>query len=604
MKKSLAFLVAVILLLSAALTSCDFGDIFGTLIAEPKEEESNSEYKESKTLDEQGTPDETNTTDKPTTPDNPSNSDESDMPDEPTMPDEPSHTHAFTLKAIDEEYICSMATCTSKATYFYSCSCGENGTSIFEYGEKLAHTYDREVIAEKYLESAATCTEKALYQYSCKCGDEGISTFEFGETLGHDYEWIIDTPADKQNTGLKHEECTTCHTKQNEGTVIDMVYCNHETAQKTEQVNADHHNTGKKAYWYCSECNRYFSDENCQLEIENIDTYGIIAKIEHKFAAPWEKDANEHWHGCDCGDKTDVAEHVYNQKVVNDAYKKSDATYTEKSQYYYSCVCGKTGTETFEYEYLYTEGLEFVQTRDGYKVSNYNGTATMVYIPKEYNGKAVVKIGSYAFRGCTSLESVTIPNGVTSIGDYAFRGCTSLESITIPNSVTSVDNSVFLDCTSLKNVTIGNSVESIGSSAFYGCTALTKINFNATAMNDLSEYNKIFSYAGQSGTGITVNIGANVTQIPACLFCPYSDGSYAPKITSAGFAENSQCKSIGDFAFEYCTSLKNITIPDSVTSIGGWAFSSCDSLTSIQIPDSVTSIGSSAFSGCTSLAYN
>ena len=60
--------------------------------------------------------------------------------------------------------------------------------------------------------------------------------------------------------------------------------------------------------------------------------------------------------------------------------------------------------------------------------------------------------------------------------------------------------------------------------------------------------------------------------------------------------------SIGGYAFSYCTSLAEITIPDSVTSIGGYAFSDCTSLTEIVIPDSVTSIGVCAFSGCTSLS--
>ena len=58
---------------------------------------------------------------------------------------------------------------------------------------------------------------------------------------------------------------------------------------------------------------------------------------------------------------------------------------------------------------------------------------------------------------------------------------------------------------------------------------------------------------------------------------------------------------IGEFVFSGCTSLAEIVIPDSVTSIGGYAFSYCTSLAEITIPDSVTSIGGSAFSGCTSL---
>ena len=59
--------------------------------------------------------------------------------------------------------------------------------------------------------------------------------------------------------------------------------------------------------------------------------------------------------------------------------------------------------------------------------------------------------------------------------------------------------------------------------------------------------------------------------------------------------------SIGDWAFQFCSGLTNITIPDGVTSIGDWAFWACDSLTSITIPDSVKFINGNAFDYCYSL---
>ena len=58
---------------------------------------------------------------------------------------------------------------------------------------------------------------------------------------------------------------------------------------------------------------------------------------------------------------------------------------------------------------------------------------------------------------------------------------------------------------------------------------------------------------------------------------------------------------IGEYTFSGCSSLTSITIPDSVTTIGYRAFYDCSSLTSITIPDSVTSIGDSAFNGCSNL---
>ena len=89
-------------------------------------------------------------------------------------------------------------------------------------------------------------------------------------------------------------------------------------------------------------------------------------------------------------------------------------------------------------------------------------------------------ISDCAFRDCTSLTTVTIPDSVTSIDGSAFSGCTGLTSVTIPNSVTSIGFAAFFGCTGLTSVTIGNGVTSIGDNAFRGCTGLTSITFNGT----------------------------------------------------------------------------------------------------------------------------
>ena len=224
-------------------------------------------------------------------------------------------------------------------------------------------------------------------------------------------------------------------------------------------------------------------------------------------------------------------------------------------------------------------------------------------------GSVCENIGESTFSNCGSLASVTIPSSVTSIGERAFYYCNSLTSITIPSSVTSIDTNAFSWCSSLTSITIGEGVTSIGNSAFNNCTALTEINYNATAVNDLSSNNSVFYNAGQDGEGIIVNIGANVTRLPNYIFYPradYSVFSYAPSITIVNFAEGSVCKNIGESTFAYCRDLASIIIPDSVTSIGERAFSGCRSLTSITIPEGITSIGNYAFSGCYALAevYN
>ena len=87
----------------------------------------------------------------------------------------------------------------------------------------------------------------------------------------------------------------------------------------------------------------------------------------------------------------------------------------------------------------------------------------------------ITSIGNFAFDGCTSLTSITIPDSVTTIGYRAFEECTSLTSITIPEGVTSIGKYTFNECTSLTSVTIPDSVTSIGDWAFDGCTSLKSI---------------------------------------------------------------------------------------------------------------------------------
>ena len=182
-----------------------------------------------------------------------------------------------------------------------------------------------------------------------------------------------------------------------------------------------------------------------------------------------------------------------------------------------------------------------------------------VVIPEsvEYEGVAyaVTSIGRDAFYQC-GLTSVTIPNSVTSIGERAFSGCNGLKSVTIPNSVTSIGYGAFAGCTGLKSVTIPNSVTSIGDQAFYNCSGLTSVH-----ISDLEAWCKI-------------KFGSSFFSNP--LY-------YAGHLYLNG------------------EEIKDLVIPNSVTSIGDYAFYNCDGLTSVTIPNSVTSIGENAFLGCSGL---
>jgi len=121
-------------------------------------------------------------------------------------------------------------------------------------------------------------------------------------------------------------------------------------------------------------------------------------------------------------------------------------------------------------KYKSDEGVLY--TKDGTKIILYplkkEGTEYRIL-------DEVTEIGEKAFRGCSSLENIEIPEGVTSIGYSAFNGCSNLTSIEIPNGVTSIENTTFLGCKNLESIVIPAGLTSIKSMAFSGCKNLESI---------------------------------------------------------------------------------------------------------------------------------
>ena len=244
--------------------------------------------------------------------------------------------------------------------------------------------------------------------------------------------------------------------------------------------------------------------------------------------------------------------------------------------------------------FLYTLGYyDKVKSLSSTSYELYKGSArvTGIDIPAsvELDGVyyKVTGIGFSAFRNCTGLKTLVIPDSVVSIDDYICFQCSGLTSVTIPDSVTYMGMWNFRLCTGLKTVHLGTGLTEVNRESFRDCSNLQEINIPAGV------------------TSIGLQAFDSCSKLPAV---DLPDG----------------LTSIGDYAFKGCKALTSAVIPDSVTSLGEWAFRDCSalktvsvgsgvkvikintfkgcgSMTSLIVGDNVTEIGESAFSNCTKL---
>ena len=258
--------------------------------------------------------------------------------------------------------------------------------------------------------------------------------------------------------------------------------------------------------------------------------------------AEFEKDPNKYRHPEQSTDNKDIAISEDGESVNLDLWAYELMTDTETNELYYELVTIETlngsdylsggpaylGNYTDEGSiigkipaYIYNaESGEIIPVTSLHGTFNNSHKTTALKIDPKIPA-TIKKIDSYAFYGCDSLTSITIPDSVIMIGESAFRSCIGLTSITIPDSVTMIGVWAFLGCDGLTSITIPDSVTTIEYSAFSHCDGLRSIT-----------------------------IPDSVT-------------------------------TIGGWAFSYCDGLTSITIPDSVTTIEYHAFDNCNSLTTI-----------------------
>jgi len=226
--------------------------------------------------------------------------------------------------------------------------------------------------------------------------------------------------------------------------------------------------------------------------------------------------------------------------------------------------------------------------------------------------EGVTSIGQSAFSNCKSLTNIQIPDSVASIGQWAFFGCSSLKEIHIPEGMTSIEAHAFRTCTSLTSLHLPDSVTRIGEEAFLGCLSLSEVRIpdNVTFIGcNAFDYTPWLDQ--QTDRFVIVGDGVLIkyNHVPGRLVVVFSIPDTVKSISSA-FQNISSIKMltipdtvthIGDYAFSGCRDLINITLSKNASYIGQYAFRDCVSLSSISIPNGITSIERGTFDGCTAL---
>ena len=280
--------------------------------------------------------------------------------------------------------------------------------------------------------------------------------------------------------------------------------------------------------------------------------------------------------------------------------------------------------EVVEYEGLYyelspyTDYGEATVTKCPADKVKYYGSIT---IPEsiKYNNIdfEVTTIATSAFKDCTELTEVKIPNSVYDMKDSVFYGCTKLRNVTLSKNITHIQNCAFYKCSSLEDISIPEGVIYIGNSALAFCTSLKKIVIPNEVIN-MGE--SVFSGC----KGLTdVTLSECLSRLPYRTFggCESLKSIRIPQImTSIDQSAFSDCYNLesitvgeGNYSYDSrdnCNAIidtktntlllacKNTIIPESVTGIGRDAYSNYTTLTDLVIPAQIDFINESAFSGC------
>lgn len=203
---------------------------------------------------------------------------------------------------------------------------------------------------------------------------------------------------------------------------------------------------------------------------------------------------------------------------------------------------------------------EYEETSRGLRILKYvDFDEPVVVIPNIIEGKKVIAVGNYAFKGCVGIEKVIVSEGIEILG-----------------------NGAFLNCKGLKEVSLPTSLRGIGSTDAAGCPKI---------LGSEIKYEGAFEYSGLK----SVTVPDSVKYI--------GENSFAGCGQLARVVLPDKLKEIRENTFRWCKSLREVVFPRELNAVRISAFEGCDTLQTVDIPEGVTAIEEGAFAGCKSLEH-
>lgn len=226
---------------------------------------------------------------------------------------------------------------------------------------------------------------------------------------------------------------------------------------------------------------------------------------------------------------------------------------------------------------------------------------------------ALTTLGDHAFRGCTALGAVTLPAGLSAVPGRCFAGCTGLRRVTFhtgpegTSAIRMIDYEAFRGCTALEALELPEGLTTIAQYAFTGCTALRRVVLPATLESVIpgSRVANGMPFGGCHGLEQIILREGNphfLIHDGALIGLEHSRLIVYPAARrESRYAVPEYIRIIGVEAFSHCEALRQVILPDGLETIENGAFSDCTALAAPELPASLSRIGQGAFNGCTML---